>query len=68
MLNIRRDPNEDQISNWKTEPRDCTDVEENIKKKETEPNTKQYSEATQMFYCLSKRHYRGIERENISSP
>lgn len=43
-------------------------VEENIKKKETEPNTKQYSEATQMFYCLSKRHYRGIERENISSP
>lgn len=40
-------------------------IEENIKKKETEPNAKQYAEAMQMFYYLSKRHYRETERETF---
>lgn len=61
------DPNEDQISNWKMEPRDCTEhrgKDQEGGKWNTEAT--EYGKETQMSYCLSKRHSRWKEKEKIT--
>ena len=65
MSNSGMDSNEDQISNWKMEPRDCTEHRRKDQK-EGKWNTKakEYGKEIQMFYCLSKRHSRWKEKEN----
>lgn len=61
------DLNEDQMSNWKTEPRDCTEHRRKYQKEgKWNTNAKQYAEAIQMFYYLSKRHSRETEIEKIT--
>ena len=59
------DLTEDQIRNWKMEPRDCIEHKRKYQKEEKwNTSVKQYAEAIQMFSYLSKSCSRGTEREN----
>lgn len=67
MPNSGMDPNEDQISNWKMEPRDCTEHRRKDQKEvKWSTKAKEYEKEIQMFYCLSKRHSRWTEKEKIT--